>query len=76
MSNYHCPCCCDTCDRGYIRDAVYDEETNQVVPVDYLCAHRLPGARLCTRCTNARCDSVLGALCVDSTVYTYEGDES
>ncbi|MFB7867315.1 hypothetical protein [Streptomyces sp. NPDC056069] len=26
-----------SCDRGYIRDAVFDEDTRKTVPVDYIC---------------------------------------
>ncbi|MET8411913.1 hypothetical protein ABZV34_28080 [Streptomyces sp. NPDC005195] len=27
------------CDRGYIRDAVYDEDTGKSVPRDYVCGN-------------------------------------
>lgn len=56
-----CPCCCDTCDRGYIRDAIYDEDTQRVVPVDYWCACRATGARRCARCRY--CHPNLGRIC-------------
>ncbi|GAA2770430.1 hypothetical protein [Streptomyces showdoensis] len=26
-----------SCDRGYIRDAVLDEDTGKSIPIDYLC---------------------------------------
>lgn len=56
-----CPCCCDACDRGYIRDAVFDSDTRRPVPVDHFCDHRKPGARRCARCQE--CDPVLGRAC-------------
>ncbi|WP_435245046.1 hypothetical protein [Streptomyces tendae] len=59
----NCPCCCQACDRGYVRDAVWDEDIGRAVPADRLCAHRRPGARLCARCARSGCDAALGANC-------------
>ncbi|MFI7359734.1 hypothetical protein ACIBTP_38110 [Streptomyces avidinii] len=59
-----CPCCCDTCDDGYIRDAVWDEETNRAVWVDYGCDCRDRWKRkLCAKCTKANCVSYLPSNC-------------
>lgn len=57
-----CPCCCQTCDRGYIRDSAYDEDTNRHVPVDYGCQCRKRGAQRCAYCRK-NCDPVLGPRC-------------
>ncbi|MFD3514839.1 hypothetical protein [Streptomyces sp. NPDC058657] len=47
----NCPVCCAQCDdHGYIRDAVFDEDTNRLVPVDYRCDCRGPRARPCFDC--------------------------
>ncbi|BDT39581.1 hypothetical protein [Streptomyces yaizuensis] len=58
-----CPCCCDTCDHGYVRDAVLDEDTGRMVPVDHICGHRRPGARLCGDCRSHSCHPATGRLC-------------
>lgn len=58
-----CPCCCDTCDHGYARDAVVDADTGRTVPVDHLCTHRRPGAALCADCRRHACHPNLGRFC-------------
>ncbi|MFF4188159.1 hypothetical protein ACFYZ9_33690 [Streptomyces sp. NPDC001691] len=57
-----CPCCCTACDRGYIRDAVFDDDTQRLVPVDYLCDCRKPDAK---QCANCRYCSSLTRFCED-----------
>ncbi|MFJ4880126.1 hypothetical protein ACIP93_33630 [Streptomyces sp. NPDC088745] len=46
-----CPRCCESCDaQGYIRDAVFDEDTRRWVPQDSRCDCRGSEARLCDDC--------------------------
>lgn len=48
----YCRACCPDCDSiGYVRDAVWDEDTQRFVPYDYRCDQHLGNWNdVCTGC--------------------------
>jgi len=57
----YCVRCCPDCDPiGYVRDAVFDEDTKRLVPLDYLCRsgnHLQDWGDICDGCGVAAFDT-------------------